>query len=97
MDEMSIPFCAETYGYWRADTEAERHRLMCVFGERLRRSDACNCKRDIRIASHKKSEKLTPGCSMITIASWLQTSLLNKIDSRRELGSESWEGNDSRA
>lgn len=43
MDEISIPFWAGTYGYWRADTEAERLRLMCEFGERLRRSEACNC------------------------------------------------------
>ena len=56
MDEMSIPLWVRTYGYWRADTEAERLRLMCVFGERLRRSEACNCKPNIRIVSHKKSE-----------------------------------------
>ena len=57
MDKMSIPFCAGTYGYWRADTEVERHRLMCVLGERLRRSEACNCKPDIiRIMSRHKWE-----------------------------------------
>lgn len=42
MDEMSILLWVRTYGYWRADTEEERLRLMCVFGERLRRSEACN-------------------------------------------------------
>ena len=57
MDEISIPFWVRTYGYWRADTEAERLLLMCVFGERLRRSEACNYKKDIiRMVNHKKSE-----------------------------------------
>ena len=57
MDKMSIPLWVRTYGYWRAETEADRLRLMCVFGERLRRSEACNCKTNIiRVVSHKKLE-----------------------------------------
>jgi hypothetical protein len=73
---------------------------MYVFGERLRRSEACSYEPNIiRMMRHRKSEKLTPGCSMIIMASWLQASSLNKIDSKRELEwalLESWEGSDSR-